>query len=269
MVDVVLLTKNSLSSVGERILKLCLRSLYLNVPVHRLIVVDGGSTDGTVEFVSRYPRVEVVYDYGTRATARCLGLRLCDCEYVLFLDCDVVLCRDWFRRAFRYFSNSRVGAVEGYPLHIVSSGEYRFAVARSRFRGIFRSELVEGKRAFTGDTLIRKVAVEGISIPSYLHVYEDEYIRCWVESRGFLWLKVRDPYCYHFTQYYRPIDGYYSGYVLAKRRGVSAISLLRSTVLDILLSPAALSLRDMSRILRYDIEKLRGVLYAKLKERSS
>ncbi|HUJ84049.1 MAG TPA: glycosyltransferase family A protein, partial [Candidatus Acidoferrales bacterium] len=43
-VDVVLLTKNS-----DRKLKECLESVYNNVPVARLIAVDGYSTDKTLD----------------------------------------------------------------------------------------------------------------------------------------------------------------------------------------------------------------------------
>ena len=46
-VDVVVLTKNS-----ERVLRECLASVYENVPVKRLIVVDGFSTDNTLKIVN-------------------------------------------------------------------------------------------------------------------------------------------------------------------------------------------------------------------------
>jgi len=54
-VYVVLLTKNS----NKPVLRLVLESLYKNVNVNRLIVVDGGSTDGTVELLSKYPKIEI------------------------------------------------------------------------------------------------------------------------------------------------------------------------------------------------------------------
>ena len=44
-IDVVLLTKNSIKPC----LKECVESIFANLPVNRLIVVDGGSTDGTLE----------------------------------------------------------------------------------------------------------------------------------------------------------------------------------------------------------------------------
>ncbi len=46
-IDVVMLTKNS-----EHILNKCLTSIYENVPVKRLIVVDGSSTDSTLKIMN-------------------------------------------------------------------------------------------------------------------------------------------------------------------------------------------------------------------------
>jgi glycosyltransferase involved in cell wall biosynthesis len=48
-VDVVMLTKNS-----ERLLRQSLVSVYKNVPVDNLIIVDGYSTDRTVEIVKEF-----------------------------------------------------------------------------------------------------------------------------------------------------------------------------------------------------------------------
>jgi glycosyltransferase involved in cell wall biosynthesis len=48
-IDVVILTKNS-----EHLLEKCLNSLYKNVPVKRLIVVDGFSEDKTLDILERY-----------------------------------------------------------------------------------------------------------------------------------------------------------------------------------------------------------------------
>ena len=73
-VDVVLLTKNS-----EKVLEECLASVYANVPVNQLIVVDGYSTDRTLEILNRYNQkhsnVKVFFDTGRRATGREKGIK--------------------------------------------------------------------------------------------------------------------------------------------------------------------------------------------------
>ena len=50
-IDVVLLTKNS-----EHMLAKCLASIYSNVPVNKLIVVDGYSNDRTIEILKDFKK---------------------------------------------------------------------------------------------------------------------------------------------------------------------------------------------------------------------
>src|SRR5208283_1800307 len=94
-VDVVLLTKNS-----DRRLKDCINSVYRNIPVEKLIVVDGYSTDRTLEimneFNEKYHNVTIIFDKGNRATARQKGIAAVTTEWFFFVDSDVVLCDDWF-----------------------------------------------------------------------------------------------------------------------------------------------------------------------------
>lgn len=69
-VDVIFLTRNSLNPhLGE-----CLDSLYKNVNVNRLLVMDEGSTDGTLELLSKYPNVHIQQVSGGRAVARQKGI---------------------------------------------------------------------------------------------------------------------------------------------------------------------------------------------------
>ena len=68
-IDVVMLTKNS-----EYMLKRSLSSIYENVPVRNLIVVDGFSTDRTLkildQFNNQYGNVKLLSSSGSRAKAR-------------------------------------------------------------------------------------------------------------------------------------------------------------------------------------------------------
>ncbi|MCP5157666.1 MAG: glycosyltransferase [Ectothiorhodospiraceae bacterium] len=67
----------------------------------RCTVVDGRSSDGTVELVrERHPWVEVVVkdtDSGP-ADSRNIGARASDTDFVVFVDSDVCLAPDWTRR---------------------------------------------------------------------------------------------------------------------------------------------------------------------------
>src|SRR4030066_2379753 len=160
-VDVVLLTKNS-----ERILEKCLESVYQNVPVRQLIVVDGYSVDSTVDilrqFNKKHHNVKILYDRGTRATARQKGIENVETEWFMFVDSDVVLCRNWYQKAIKHINNN-VGAVWGIEVWSTLRNQATLKMFLIITRKIF--EL----RGGTHDTLIRVNLVKDIKIPKNLH----------------------------------------------------------------------------------------------------
>ena len=211
-VDVVILTKNSLKPC----LAECVRSVYANVPVNRLIVVDGGSSDGTVEFLSKFPNVLIIDDSeGNRASARRKGVMAVETEWFMFVDSDVVLSKDWFRNASSYIDGG-VGAIQGIDINIADSTVTDYAHAMNKLRKIFRMPKKSKpafKRAFTGDVLIRTEAIKNIKIPKFLHFWEDQYIRRYIERNGYRWLTIEEAYCFHHKTMREMIeDAYPSGY---------------------------------------------------------
>jgi glycosyltransferase involved in cell wall biosynthesis len=214
-VDVVLLTKNSLKPC----LRECLESIYANVPVNRLIVVDGGSVDGTLELVKAYPNVVIIDDSeGNRATARQKGIEAVETEWHIHVDSDVILCRNWFSSAFRLVKKD-VGAIWGVAVPI-EKHRFNIAYAMSRFYRLpIRDMLVKqmrGERCMMHDTLIRTEAVKDIKIPRDLHIWEDEYIGRHIIRKGYRFLKVKDPYCLHNVSEKSLESNVLNGYLLHK-----------------------------------------------------
>jgi len=189
-IDVVLLTKDS-----ERKLHECVDSIYRNIPVARLIVVDGYSTDKTLEILSKfnqkYGNVEVIMDKGTRATSRQKGIDAVNTDWFVFVDSDVVLCRDWFIKAQKYVAQD-VGAVWGIEVWSTISNPKTLKLFLTTTRKIF------DVRGGTHDTLIRKEALKGIKIPGNLHVFEDTYIKDWIEDKGYHVVACYSPFCIHY-----------------------------------------------------------------------
>lgn len=192
LIDVVVLTKNS-----EHLLGRCLASVYENVPVKNLIVVDGFSTDRTLKIVDevdrKYGNVKVLSVAGSRARAREKGLREVTTEWFMFVDSDVILSRGWFSKAEKNM-RSDVGAVWGVNIDVIPNMtdkrvvKLQSLVARQCF----------GLRGGMHDTLIRREAVEGIHIPEQLHAYEDAYIINWIKGKGYKAVVGDDIYCLHF-----------------------------------------------------------------------
>jgi glycosyltransferase involved in cell wall biosynthesis len=189
-IDVAILTMNS-----ERMLKECVNSVYKNVPIRNLIVVDGFSTDATVsivkEFQEKYGNVKFIQEKGTRGKARQTAIQLVKTEWFMFVDSDVVLSKSWFAKAEKFVKDD-VGAIWGIEIWSVLKGAKILKLFERMTLKIFE------QRGGTHDILIRRKTVEDIQIPPHLHTYEDGFIKSWIEKKGFKVLGVYEPYCLHF-----------------------------------------------------------------------
>jgi glycosyltransferase involved in cell wall biosynthesis len=189
-VDVVILTKNS-----ERLLRKCIDSVYKNVPVNNLIVVDGYSNDGTMqivkEFQKKHGNVIFVQDKGTRGSARQKAMNEVKSDWFMFVDSDVILSENWFAKAEKLIKDD-IGAIWGIEIWSV--------LRKMKILKLFERVTLKifEKRGGTHDLLVRRKAVEGIQVPFHLHTYEDAYIKSWICEKGYKVIGVYEPYCFHF-----------------------------------------------------------------------
>jgi glycosyltransferase involved in cell wall biosynthesis len=189
-VDVVVLTKNS-----ERVLEKSFNSIFKNVPVNRLIVVDGYSNDSTLEIVrkfnDKYGNVVLIKDGGTRGSARSKGIREVQTEWFLFVDSDVTLCDNWYSKAKKFVGDD-VGAVWGTEVWAGLRNSTVLKLFLMVTRRIFEM------RGGTHDLLVRYEAVKDIDIPRDLHVFEDALIKEWIARKGYKVVPTYDPFCIHY-----------------------------------------------------------------------
>jgi len=191
-VDVVMLTKNS-----EHLLGKCLASLYRNVPVNQLIVVDGFSTDRTLKILDaaneRYGNVKVLSVNGSRARARERGIAQVTTDWFMFADSDVVLSPGWFRQAKENIQGD-VGAVWGVNIDVIPNMVDKRVL---RLQTLVANECFS-LRGGTHDALIRRDLVADIKIPEQLHTYEDAFIMNWVKDKGYRAVVGKGIYCLHY-----------------------------------------------------------------------
>ncbi|MEM3464272.1 MAG: glycosyltransferase family A protein, partial [Candidatus Bathyarchaeia archaeon] len=189
-VDDVVLTKNS-----ERVLEKCLNSIYKNIPVNRLIVVDGYSTDSTLKIIEKfrekYGNVVLLMDNGTRGSARMKGIKEVKTEWFVFVDSDVVLCDKWFEKAKSILADD-VGGVWGIEIW---EGIRNPLVLKLFLKITWK---IFDLRGGTHDLLVRREALKDIDIPRNLHVFEDAFIKDWIEKKGYRLVATYDPYCMHY-----------------------------------------------------------------------
>jgi len=189
-VDVVMLTKNS-----ERLLNACLKSVYENVPVKRLIVIDAFSTDATLkifdEFNKKYGNIKIIAEKGSRGKARERGIREVETEWFMFVDSDVILCKEWFKKASRYIGED-VGAIWGVDI----PGDVKSKFMKKMLQW-FEARTFD-IRGGCHDILIRYDAVKDIKIPSELHTLEDAFIKEWILGKNYKVIVGYASYCKHY-----------------------------------------------------------------------
>ena len=98
----------------EEKIERCLKAVFgQTVQPFEVIVVDGYSTDKTVENASKFP-VRILYEnYHTRAGACQVGVDNAEGEYIAFTDADCIPEKDWLENLVKAFDEDIVGVGGG------------------------------------------------------------------------------------------------------------------------------------------------------------
>ena len=114
MVEISIIIPNL--NMGDK-LKLCLESIsnQSNAPRYEIIVVDGGSTDNSIDIAKKFG-CKVYVDKKSLGSQRQTGLLNSIGKYVIFTDADVVVFPDWLYQFYqgRYEKDAIIGAVKMY-----------------------------------------------------------------------------------------------------------------------------------------------------------
>lgn len=111
MISVIIPTYNS-----EKTIEACLKSLlkqFFPRKQYEIIVVDDGSTDRTVELVSKYPVKLFKQLHKGPAAARNFGAKRAKGKILLFTDADCVPDKNWVRHMTEPFKNEQIVGVSG------------------------------------------------------------------------------------------------------------------------------------------------------------
>jgi len=108
-VSVVVLTKNSEATVRKGLESI----LRQTRKPDEVIVVDGNSTDGTLEIVRQYP-IKLVQEQGLGfGHARNLGVENAQGDLIFFIDSDCYAEPQWIEKILPHFEDSEIAGVTG------------------------------------------------------------------------------------------------------------------------------------------------------------
>lgn len=130
----------------EKNIDFCLGSiskLKWPVDLFEVILVDNGSTDGTVEIACRYKQLlnlSISVIKGVNVSAlRNAGVRMAKGNLIGFLDADCTVSPDWLEKGTQYFIDESIG-VTGCSHKIADSSSWvakswHLTIERNRFKG--------------------------------------------------------------------------------------------------------------------------------------
>jgi len=100
---------------GKKHLEPCLNSLLAtDYPRFKVVVVDNGSTDNSIEFIRRkYPDTEIIQHNKNLGYAYAINLVMetIESKYVVFLNNDIIVEPDWLQQLISHINTEKVAAV--------------------------------------------------------------------------------------------------------------------------------------------------------------
>ena len=199
--------------------RLCLESVLANTatPPFELIVVDNGSTDGTVEYLRELAafdsRVKPIFNATNRgfAPANNQGLAAARCELLVLLNNDTIVPPDWLSDLTEPLANPAIGLVgpvtnragneAEIPTRYQTYGELvEFAGSH---RNEHRREHSEVERLILFCAAMRRDVYEKVGLLDEqfeVGMFEDDDFSFRVRQAGYQLLLVEDAFVHHFGQ---------------------------------------------------------------------
>jgi glycosyltransferase involved in cell wall biosynthesis len=152
---------------GEATIEACIRSLSdLRYPKERyeVLVVDNNSTDNTATIVKKHPVRYLVEDETQSSYAtRNRGIREARGEILAFTDADVVVGRNWLKRALDCLQDGEADMVAG-AVEIVTHDPPNLWEACDRYMFLNQERCVQEGFGLTANLLVRREVFEDVGL---------------------------------------------------------------------------------------------------------
>jgi cellulose synthase/poly-beta-1,6-N-acetylglucosamine synthase-like glycosyltransferase len=196
-VSIIVATRNNEQTINE-----CLGAIFeLNYPKDFLevIVVDGCSTDATVEIAEKYP-VKVVSAPLNAPAAYNHALKMINNEVLGFIDSDAKVEKEWLNKLVAYLDDPQVAGVSGNIETWNTENHWARSIGydlKNRYARLKKYVV----RVATMNLLMKKSVIEEVGgFDENLPSQYDTDLGFRITSRGYKILFEPDAKCYHFNR---------------------------------------------------------------------
>lgn len=186
---------------NERTIGHCLQSIANQAyPSKEIVIVDGGSSDSTVEVTEKYTR-KIFFDEGTVGSARQTALEHACGEVIALFDDDVVIPHSlWLSNAIQYFNYSeKVSTI--WPFQVAPPfASWTTRLHTNMYRVIIQDRILKSRGLVGGgNSLLRRECIESIGgVSRSIHWGEDFDWAQKLKDKGFQVVLIKDA-LYHNT----------------------------------------------------------------------
>ncbi len=160
-----------------------------------VIIVDGGSTDGTQDIIRRYPEITLITQPGANISkGRNIAIRHAKGDIILSTDAGCVLDKTWVEKISTPFEDEEVEVVGGYYYPLVGGSKFE------RAQAVLYLSQRPGGRFFTPSSRsigFRKYIWEKVGgYPEWLDIGEDTYFNMAWSRIGAKYVFIKDAVVY-------------------------------------------------------------------------
>ena len=165
-----------------------LLSIYREIPVHRLLIGDGGCIDNSIEIVKKFPRVEILDHRAFTSLGYSLRklVEAVQTEWFVYLHSDVYLPPDWFVEMRKH------------------QKDYDWFECRQRITALVDYEIEYSYRSLSGAQMGRAKALQQVVSKiddDFLYRNEDMILSGLIREHGYQYGWANDIFHYHQVMY--------------------------------------------------------------------
>ena len=163
-----------------------LKSFYREIPINKLIIGDGGSTDDSLEILSKFPRVKIINQSKHKTLGFCLKelISSVETDWFVYLHADVYLPKNWYDDMIKYKDKY----------------DWYECGARITVQIEYDINLKSIERSYSGSQIGKTTIFRDI-IPKidddYLYRNEDIILQELILLNGYKWGRISNTYHYH------------------------------------------------------------------------